>query len=89
MNIIILSFLIFFLNNGVSGYPDGAPKAACLDMTPQHGQGFRPPGPSYHDFVIHKTPPYKFTLGEKISFSLNVQAQHANFKGFLIQVHSV
>ena len=31
----------------------------------------------------------KKLVGEKISFSLNVQAQHANFKGFLIQVHSV
>ena len=42
-------FLIFVQN--IFGSPNGAPREACLDLTPKHGV-LSQETPSYHDFTV-------------------------------------
>lgn len=86
MNLLISIIFFVFFAPTIYGYGTGAPKQACLDMTPQH-DGIPPqPGQvSHHVFKIIKDI-YTFQPGEKIPISLHVLHDKPQFKGFMIQV---
>lgn len=64
------------------GYPQGAPKSACLDLRPKHGVDPQP-NPSHYEFHVNTQDLHP---GAKVPLSLLVKSPHPQFKGFIIQV---
>ena len=64
------------------GYPQGAPKSACLDLRPKHGVDPQP-NPSHYEFHVNTQDLHP---GAKVPISLLVKSPHPQFKGFIIQV---
>ncbi|ALC39942.1 l-2-34Fc [Drosophila busckii] len=64
------------LTVGVNAYSDGAPKAACRDLTPQHGAELQTKKPPYT-----LTGPHHVAAGEKLTLKLSGD----DFLGFIIQ----
>ena len=70
----------------VQSHPNGAPKKACLDMTPGHNHVAQP-NPSIHKLMIRKEV-YNFELGDKINIELLGPSANNKFKGFLVQARN-
>ena len=69
----------------VQAYSSGAPKGACLDLTPKHNFDPQPnPIQPTHQIVTKRD---SFGLGEKVELELTVPAPN-QFKGFLIQARN-
>ena len=73
---------VTFVAQTAFGYPQGAPKSACLDLRPKHGVDPQP-NPSHYEFHVNTQDIHP---GAKVPISLLVKSPNPQFKGFIIQV---
>ena len=85
--IIFVSIFLHFQIQLISGYSSGAPKEACITLSPNHDGVASQALPSTHRFEVSKAHNTYFA-GEKIPIVLSVENTDtdAGFKGFIIQV---